>query len=599
VWILVGVLVLGVVGIGLWIVPRALEAKSELEAAQSLVGPMKKQALDFDIAGATASYQKVEAHAARASELTDDVVWRSLEWLPVAGPNMRAVRQLAAVTDDVMTDVAKPLISLASQLNPSSFAPKDGGIDITPLQTAIPAVAEANVGIEKSIATVGRIDTDGTVDQLVSAKSTVADLLAQLLPVTEQLNAILPFLPPALGADAPRTYVVLFQNNAESRSLGGAALSFAVVKVDAGKITLSATESASFSDFPRSRVDTVPLPDGAQDVYPNGVSRFIADVTNRPSFSSAAQITKDMWEARFGYSIDGVLSMDPVALSYILRSTGPITLSTGDVLTSDSLVPLLLNQLYIRYTSNTTNERQLIQDNRNIDKVFGEAVDATFGRLSAGPVDAKLLLAAISQGWNERRVLFWSANAEEQAKLASYGSHGEIPVSDESNDRFGLYFQDAVGAKLNYYLDQTITTSHGTCRADGRESYRVSADLSNTIDAKTAQTVPYAITGNWVKEKVASAGVQRVILRFYLPPGATADSVTVNGVPATFPNLHDDANPVVMLTVDVSPAASLNVTYNVTSATAGAKAMGFESTPMVRSAIVSSAPLDCATVPAG
>jgi hypothetical protein len=601
IWIAVGVIVLAIAGVAViasQLVPRALEVKSELESAQALVGTMKDQALDFDIEGATATYETVSAHSAKAAELSDDGLWRSLEWVPFAGPNLRAVRELAAATDGIMSDVAAPLIAIAGQIDPSSFAPKDGGIDIAPLQAAIPAVTEANAGLLKSIETVNAIDTTGTLDQLVDGKTKIADLLDQIRPVTEQLSAVLPFLPPALGSEAPRTYVVMFQNNAESRSLGGAALSFAVVKVDQGRIALSSTESATFSGFPRSIEDTVALPDGVQQVYPNGISRFIADVTNRPSFSFAAQTVKGMWEEKFGYAIDGVLSIDPIALSYILRATDPITLSTGDVLTSDTLVPLLLNQLYLRYDSGSTSGPSLKRDNERVDAVFGEAVDATFSTLTTGPLDAKLLIPALMQGWDERRILYWSSNADEQAKLASYGSHGEIPVSDDSHDRFGLYFQDAAGAKLNYYLEQQITTSQAVCRTDGRASYRVSANLVNTLDAATAKSAPFAITGNWKNEKIAAAGIQRLVVRLYAPPGATVDSITVNGVATAFSPLHDGENPVAMVTVDVPVASSLNITYDITPAGAGEKALELESTPMVRAATITETPLDCATVAA-
>ncbi len=45
-------------------------------------------------------------------------------------------------------------------------------------------------------------------------------------------------LPPMLGADGPRDYLVVFQNLAEPRATGGMFGSFAVVHTDQGKVTV-------------------------------------------------------------------------------------------------------------------------------------------------------------------------------------------------------------------------------------------------------------------------------------------------------------------------------------------------------------------------
>ena len=51
-------------------------------------------------------------------------------------------------------------------------------------------------------------------------------------------------LPPMLGSEGPRTYLVVFQNPAELRSTGGIFGSFALMTADNGKITI-ADQSAS------------------------------------------------------------------------------------------------------------------------------------------------------------------------------------------------------------------------------------------------------------------------------------------------------------------------------------------------------------------
>ena len=356
-WVIATVVLVAVAAVA-WIGVRGLQAKTELEAAQGKIGELKSQALSLDIAGATKTLDAIKDHTKNAISLTDDPVWRAGELIPWLGGNLTAVRELAVVTDEILVDVATPLIGVAGNVDPASFAPKDGAINLQPIIDAIPALHEANAGLKRAIATVDGINTDGTISQVVSAQEKVSGMLAELAPTLDTLESVVPLLPPAMGSEGPRTYVIMFQNPAEARALGGTALSFAVIKVDQGRIELSETIPAGFSNFAHYGTSVIPIPDGAEAVYPEvAFGTFIANATVRPSFTTAAEITQETWRQQFGYTVDGILSIDPVALDYILRSTDPITLSSGDVLTSTPLVPFLLNTVWVWHSDSTRGRR--------------------------------------------------------------------------------------------------------------------------------------------------------------------------------------------------------------------------------------------------
>jgi len=576
-----------------WVGTRALEAKDELESAQSEITELKAQALAFDMAGAVKTYDSVAGHTAKAAELANDPFWKAIEWVPVAGPNLRAVRELAEATDAVITDVVDPLMGVAENLDPASLAPKDGALDLAPLVAAVSAISEANEGLARVSAAVTAIETEGTIDQVSAAQKQVSGLLEQLQEPLAVLNRVVPLLAPAMGSEAPRTYVIMFQNPAESRALGGTALSFALLKMDAGRIELQATIAAGLDNFRGYDEPVIAMPDGTMDLYEGSYARFIANVTVRPSFTTAAEITQEMWFRQFGYRVDGIISIDPVALSYVLGATEPITLSTGDVLTRDSLVPLLLNGVYQRF--NSTN---VVKDNIAQDVVYAEAVGATFARLTSGPLDPMALVNALLQGWNEHRVLYWSANAGEQAQLAEFGLNGELPVSDDKTDRVGVYFQDNVGSKMNYYLQQTVHLAQNTCRTDGRESYRVTVDLGNGIDPTLAKSLSPSIVGQWKPEKV-KRGDQRMIVMLYAPPGTTITAKSINGAPTAMDAFHDTTYPVSKTVVTIPAGAISTVSFDVVAAEPGRKTIEALITPMVNPTTVLNEDLDCATVPAG
>jgi hypothetical protein len=594
-WLIVGVILVlaALAAYAAWVGTRALEAKDELESAQSEITELRAQALAFDMAGAMKTYDSVAGHTAKAAELANDPFWKAIEWVPVAGPNLRAVRELAEVTDSVITEVVDPLMSVAGGLDPASLTPKDGALDLAPLIAAVPALAEASDGLVTVSAAAAAIETEGTIDQVAAAQTQITGLLAQLEEPLALLNRIVPLLAPALGSEAPRTYAIMFQNPAESRALGGTALSFALMKMDQGRIQLQETIPAAYGNFELYPNAVVTPPDGVEEIYGSDYARFIANVTVRPSFPDTARITQEMWLREFGYNVDGIVSIDPVALGYVLRATDPMTLSTGDVLGADTLVPLLLNTVYQRY-----NSGNVLKDNIAQDVVYGEAVSATFARLTSGPLNPQALIAAIMQGTSEHRILIYSARENETAELAAAGLTGELPVSDATTDRIGVYFQDNVGAKMNFYLQQKVHLQQATCRPDGRPNYRVTVELTNAIDPAAVSTLSPSILGQYKVQKVKK-GDQRMVVMIYAPPGSEVIGAGLNGKPQAVEVKHDGAYPVRYMKVTIPAGGTSTVSYDVVAAAPGAKALEAAITPMVNPTVVDSLPLDCATVPAG
>ncbi len=509
------------------------------------------------------------------------------------GRNLTLVRELAGVTNTVVTDAIAPLLQVASVFTPASLAPKDGAIDLVPFQTAAAPVKAATKAIHSAIATVNAMDTSGTMSQISAAKKKLGTLLGVVAPTLDTVETLLPMLPPAMGAEGPRHYVVMFQNNAEARALGGTALSFALVTMDHGKINLAKTVSAGFGNFNKYDEPVIPVPDGARDVYPGrSFGTFIADATIRPSFVSAAQMTSEMWKRQFGLQPDGVISIDPVALSYILSAAQPIKLSTGDILTGDTVVPLLLNQVYQRYWT-----KDAVADNRAQDVVYGEAVGSTFEALSSGKFDAKKLLASITRATSEHRLLFWSDRQQEQEQFVKAGLAGELPKSDKTADRVGVYFQDAIGSKMDYYLKQSVHLSQAVCRADGRQNYRISVDLTNTAPDNALKKLSPSILGQW-KFTQLKPGDQRMIVMLYAPPGSQIVGATISGAPIQLDGLHDTDYPVAKAAVIFGPGKTQNLTFDVLAAAPGEKKLEAQITPMVHATTVDTVPLDCGSIPA-
>lgn len=587
------VVLAAVIGAVAWVGVRGFMAKSDLEAAQSMIGQLKLELADLNVDGARETFNLIREHTKSARELSSDQIWRATEVVPWLGKNLTVVREIAEVTDNVMSGVGAPLVDIAEEINPASFTPKDGAIDLAPFERAAPVVVEATTQAKAALANAQAIDAEDTISQVAEAKVKFVSLLDGLVPTLDTLATVVPLLPPALGSEGPRTYVIMFQNPAEARTLGGTALSFAVLKVDHGRIDLEDAIPAGSDRFTHFASSVIPIPDGAKDVYPGGAfGTFIANATVRPSFTTAAEITREMWNRLFGYPVDGVISIDPVALSYVLRATAPIPLASGDTLSSANLVSLLLNEVYLRYNSGDS-----LEDNRAQDAVYSDAVDATFDRLIGGPMDPKVLMAALMQGWDEHRILFWSAHDDEESALAEVGLNGELPVSNEEYERFGVYVEDNVGSKLNFYLTSTVQLSQAQC-VSGQQNYRVTIDLTSTLPLDKVSALSPSIAGQWKREGL-TPGQQRMNIYLYAPPGTTIVGATVNGEAIVLPKLHDTDYPVGRVNVIVNPASTVTLTYDVVGDSTPPKQLEALVTPMVHPTPVTVAPLECATVSKG
>ncbi|TQL48618.1 uncharacterized protein DUF4012 [Homoserinimonas aerilata] len=583
-WTILAVVLL-LIAAAAWIGLRALQAKTELETAQGLVGTLKTQLVTFEMDGATETLDNLKQHTSSARDLTGDPIWRVAEVFPGLGKNLTVVRELAEATDDVVVDVIAPLIGVAETIDPSSLAPVDGAINLQPLQDALPVLSGANGQMQTIVAKVKNVDSEGTISQVSAAQKQLAGLLDSVAPTLDTLDRMLAVVPGLLGADGPRNYIVMFQNNAEARALGGTALSFVGVSTDQGRITIGQALPAGLGNFDRYETSVLPIPDGAEQIYSGGAyGTFIPNVTVRPSFTTAAQLTQEMFSRKYGDVSDGVISIDPVALSYVLGATDPVTLSTGDVLDRDSLVPFLLNGIYQKYSA-------LAQD-----AIYAETVDAVVDRILGGSLDPAELIKALVRGWDENRVLFYSNHEDVQAVLTELGQKGELPLSDSETDRVGVYFQENVGSKLNFYLQQKVTLAKATCRDDGRQTYRVTVDLTSTVPADAGSTLSPSILGNYEHEGL-NPGAQRMVQLIYAPPGSTINSATVNGGPLALGSYHDEAYPVSRVQLLVEPGATVTISYDITAPEAGEKALEAQITPMVNPTTIEESTLDCATVP--
>jgi hypothetical protein len=572
-WFLWGVLflVLLVIASIAWVAIRGMLAKQDLEEAVAHVSTLRSQLEQGDSEAAQRTATKLESSAADARSKTSDPVWAAFEHAPLVGGNLRAVRQIAVVVDDVASDAVRPVAGVLGDVDVDAFKPEAGKVNLQPLVAAQPAVAKATATLRAATRSAGEIDTSNTVSAVSDAVNKLRSSLSSASAQADSANRAVRLAPSMLGKGGPRHYLVMFQNNAELRAGGGIPGALAMITAKDGAISLG--QQASTSDFPQADKPVLPLAADTQGLYGSITGEFIQDVTLTPRFDTSAKLAREMWKRQFGQRVDGVLSIDPVTLGYILKATGPVDLPTGDRLTSDNAVQLLLSDAYTKYPDPAVQ-----------DLFFASAASAVFTKVSSGGFDPKAFIAALTTGVDEGRVKLWSADKSEQSELTGTAIAGGLPTSDSSSQQFGVYLNDATGAKMDYYLEKTVSVGSQVCRKDGRPTWTVEVTLKNTAPADAATTLPDYVTGAGAFG--VSPGAVRTNVAVYAPSSGVYVTSTQDGKTASPQTATDGDHPVAQFETTLSPGKSTTIRVQyIGGADDGRTAVDAVSTPGVHHSV--------------
>jgi hypothetical protein len=561
-----------------WVGVRAFAAKNELEAAVPLATRLQSQVLAGNSNAAKTTFRLLEKHASSAAGYTSDPVWRGFEAVPWVGPNLTAVRQLSTIVSDLTEHGLKPLTTIAGRLTLGDFKPVGGVVDVAPLVKVQPQIARASAAFAAAARAAKAVESRDTIAAVKDATTRLRATVSTASEAADSVNRAVQLIPAMLGVAGPRNYLVLFQNPAELRSTGGIAGALALVHTENGKIEL--TQQAAGSDFAHSEESVLPLPLETRGLYGDITGEYMQDVNLTPNFPQSAKLAREMWRLKFGVEADGILSIDPVALSYLLKATGPITLPTGDILKSDTAVKLLLSDVYSRYTRPADQ-----------DRFFAAAAASVFGAVSGGKLDPTALVKALAKAGDEHRILLWSAHAKDQAILADTTLSGGLPVSDAKHVRFGVYLNDGTGAKMGYYLQAKTAIAQANCRKDGRASYAIDLTLTNTAPADAAKSLKPYVTGGGAFG-VAEGNV-RTIVAVYGPKNVQALTVLQDGKPAVFQPAIDDWYPVNRLATELAPGQSTTLRFNWQGMNPGNTTGSIVTTPMIRIPETSRGRLSC------
>ncbi len=443
--VVVALVVLLVLAAG-WVAFRAWQAASALQDARALLG-----AVELDAASASdvaADLDLLHDATTRARAASTDPVWRAAELAPWAGDQLRAVRVVATSLDAVVADGLPAVDDLATLLD-GGLRGADGRFDVVALRSVATHVTVAAATTRDARDELATLDPDALVGPLTGPVRQAQDAVARVDAALGPAAGVAEVLPAMLGADGPRTYLVLALNSAEARTAGGIVGSVVAVRADAGAVSI--VDSRSTVDLQPLDEPVLPLTDEEEATWGPRLGRWVQNSVMTPEFPRTAELVAARWARDVGGTVDGVVATDPAAVAALLGATGPVPDPDGGTIDRATLVDVLLRDAYVRHPDQVTSD------------AFFSAVAATVvGAVADGAGDARELLRAARHAVDERRVRIWSARPGEQERLAATVVGGAF-LSGTFSDQPGLFLDDATQGKLGAYLTTGVTFRDARC----------------------------------------------------------------------------------------------------------------------------------------
>jgi hypothetical protein len=548
-----GLLLLGlVVAFGCWLGVRAVDAKSNLEEARNYAQQAKDALLQGNTDNASRSADNALFHAQAARDATHSVPWNIAAIVPWLGSPFETGQQISDVVLGLAADVLQPSAHVGAALSPDRLY-AGGRVDVQVLRDEEPALSKIS-------ADAGRLDADARAISDPTYLSLLRDVRSELQGQTSEIAKLLEntalgarLAPSMMGADGPRTYFMGFQTNAEARGTGGLLGGFGILRFDNGTPAVDTLASTIELDGPFTPIDL-----GPEFASLYGFTNPFTDFRNSNQsshFPYTAQIWKSMWAQQSGMTVDGVIAIDPVALSYVLGAVGPVTMPDGEIITQENVVELTESTAYSRFPTDRVARKKYLTD------IANEVVKKMTGRIES----PRKLLDALGRAVSERRIAVWSSSPKEQNLLEETPLAHVIP--DDPAPYAEVVINNLGGNKMDYYLTREIEYAADGCDGDTRKS-TVTIRLTNTAPDKPLPDYVASSAGLLPEIPIdAPSGTMLTSVRLLATKDAKLVSALANGQRAPAFTEAERGHPSFEVQVAIPPGQSGELSFHLSEPT--------------------------------
>ena len=492
------------------LVRDAAQVRDSLVRAQASLQEVREAAGDLDVDAAQRSLADADEQLAVARNRIGGPLWSLAARLPVSNDSVAVTREVVAVATAAL-DVADAALTDGSRLVAGGLDVdvEAGRVDLAPLDEAarlldgLPAsrLAEARQRLAD-------LEVHWVPGEVAEGRDEALRLAGDALETIETGRTLTGVLPAFLGEDGPRRYFLGMQTSAELRGTGGMIGYWAVLVVDDGQVTLARTDVHDADDLLPDGADEadeadedptvarigelggdpwdgVAVPEDFQSRYEHvAAAGHFSNVNVHPHLPTTAPVILDLFEARAGDALDGVILIDPVGLQAVLEAIGAdlevpedlVADDVPDVVTADGFAQFALADVYEIYGQGRSSERKALL------RGLG---DAAFSEVFEGAWDGAAVSRAIGQSAGERHLQVFSRDDDEQAAFEALNAAGAMPRGAET-DVLAVTANNAVGGKQDVHVGHRTSVEMvlgaPTRAADGSLHLEREATVSVTVD---------------------------------------------------------------------------------------------------------------------
>jgi len=464
-WIGLALVLLVLVFVG-WLGYGAMHAKSSLEQSRTYAQQAKDALLSGKAGDGARLAENAEFHARQARSSVHSLPWNIAAAVAWLGSPFKAGQQISDVVVGLTTDVLKPAAEAGVGISPDTlFA--NGRVNLPLLREKEPTLSALSADATRLADQASAITEPAYISALGDARSQLQDQTSDIAGLFRNAALAARLAPSMMGDDAPRTYLVGFQTPAEARGTGGLLGGFGILRFDKGIPVVDSLASNTGLTGASAAID-LGLDFNALFGFTNPYGDF-RNSNLSSHFPYAAQIWKSMWEQQSGTKVDGVVVIDPVALSYLLGAIGPVTMPDGEAITQENVVELTMSTVYKRFP--------LAQDQPARKNYLQQVAKAVVLKASGYSKSPRKLLDALGKAFSARRIAVWSAFPAEQKLLEETPLAHAIP--EDSAPYAEVIINNLGGNKMDYYLKREIEYVADDCEDDVRYS-TTTVRLANT-----------------------------------------------------------------------------------------------------------------------
>ena len=435
-------------------------------------------------------------------------------------------------------------------------------IDLSNFSNSISSVTSDGLNVDHAQNLNQDIDQIMTVVNLPVIKQISQLFGLDFVPIKEEIRSIITTAPILAGSQSPKKYLIAFQNSAEARGTGGILGAYAIVEFNKGSLKVIQTGSNEALKW----IDEIPIkmPNEFTSLYRSDPAIW-QNSNLSPHFPYGAQIWLALWKKQFGQSLDGVIAVDPSALSYMLRATGPITLPSGKILTSENLVSETLSAAYKEYEKDNAARKQYLVS----------IINATFKQLLEGGFNKLQMARALQRGIIENRILVYSTESRVEKELAKTRLAGFMHTTP--SNQYRVVVQNIDASKLDYYLDRDVSIKSLSC-GDSAE-VEVLVTVKNSLTS--GMGLPAYVLTRADKSKPATIvpGQHRFLLFVYGPPQSKLISATRSSTTGSAGGMGEErTRPILVVDLDLPPGQEEKITAVFTR---GYGPISYHSQPLV------------------